>query len=287
LTSSSLISFPDWIEQLVAESTGKDGKGLVPVANEPKASIHAYDKDRIFVGLNLEGDQDKELEEWLRDLEAAGHPTIRITLEEKADLGQEIFRWEIAVAAAGAVIGIHPFSQPDVQLAKEFTLKVMEEDETEKQNSIEVETFSVEEREVLADALKNWVLKAKPGDYIALQAYLNPLKEVTSALQKVRNELLSRTRLATTLGYGPRFLHSTGQLHKGGQNNGLFLQLVDEPEYDISVPERSFSFGKLIGAQSLGDYQALIQRGRRVLRVNLGRDVLGGLEQLMHLIQRT
>jgi len=287
LTSSSLISFPDWIEQLIAESTGKDGKGLVPVVNEPKTSIHAYDKDRIFVGLNLEGDQDEQLEEWLKDLETAGHPTLRITLEEKADLGQEIFRWEIAVAAAGAVIGIHPFSQPDVQLAKEFTLKVMEEDETEKQNSIEVETFSVDEREVLANALKNWVLKAKPGDYIALQAYLNPLKEVTSALQKVRNELLSRTRLATTLGYGPRFLHSTGQLHKGGQNNGIFLQLIDEPEHDISVPEKGFSFGKLIGAQSLGDYQALIQRGRRVLRVNLGRDVVGGLEQLMHLIQKT
>jgi transaldolase/glucose-6-phosphate isomerase len=286
LTSSSLISFPDWIEQLIAESTGKDGKGLVPVANEPKATIHVYDKDRIFVGLNLEGDQDKELEERLKDLEAAGHPTIRITLEEKADLGQEIFRWEIAVAAAGAVIGIHPFNQPDVQLAKEFTRKEMEEVEAEKKDSPEVETFSVEEREALADALKNWTLKATPGDYIALQAYLNPLKEVTSALQKVRNELLNRTRLATTLGYGPRFLHSTGQLHKGGPNNGLFLQLVDEPESDISVPVKSFSFGKLIRAQSLGDYKALIQKGRRVLRVNLGRDVVGGLQQLVYLIQK-
>jgi transaldolase/glucose-6-phosphate isomerase len=287
LTSSSLSSFPDWIEQLIAESTGKDGKGLVPVANEPKATIHVYDKDRIFVGLNLEGDQDRELEERLKDLEAAGHPTIRITLEEKADLGQEIFRWEIAVAATGAVIGIHPFNQPDVQLAKEFTQKMMEEDEAEKQKNKEVETFSVEETEGLAKALKNWTLKAKPGDYIALQAYLNPQKEVTSALQKVRNELLNRTRLATTLGYGPRFLHSTGQLHKGGPNNGLFLQLVDEPEFDLPVPETNFSFGKLISAQSMGDYQALKQRGRRVLRINLRRDVVGGLEQLMYLIQRT
>jgi transaldolase/glucose-6-phosphate isomerase len=287
LTSSSLSSFPDWIEQLIAESTGKDGKGLVPVANEPKATIHVYDKDRIFVGLNLEGDQDRELEERLKDLEAAGHPTIRITLEEKADLGQEIFRWEIAVAATGAVIGIHPFNQPDVQLAKEFTQKMMEEDEAEKQKNKEVETFSVEETEGLAKALKNWTLKAKPGDYIALQAYLNPQKEVTSALQKVRNELLNRTRLATTLGYGPRFLHSTGQLHKGGPNNGLFLQLVDEPEFDLPVPETNFSFGKLISAQSMGDYQALKQRGRRVLRINLRRDVVGGLEQLMYLIQGT
>ena len=287
LTSSSLRSFPDWIEQLIAESTGKDGKGLVPVVNEPKATIHAYDKDRIFVGLNLEGDQDRELEERLKDLEAAGHPTIRITLEEKTDLGQEIFRWEIAVAATGAVIGIHPFNQPDVQLAKEFTQKMMEEDEAEKQKNKEVETFSVEETEGLANALKNWILKAKPGDYIALQAYLNPQKEVTSALQKVRNELLNRTRLATTLGYGPRFLHSTGQLHKGGPNNGLFLQLVDEPELDLPVPETGFSFGKLINAQSMGDYQALKQRGRRVLRINLRRDVMGGLEQLMDLMRRT
>jgi transaldolase/glucose-6-phosphate isomerase len=202
-------------------------------------------------------------------------------------LGQEIFRWEIAVAATGAVIGIHPFNQPDVQLAKEFTRKMMEEDEAEKQKNKEVETFSVEETEGLTKALKNWLLKAKPGDYIALQAYLNPQKEVTSALQKVRNELLNRTRLATTLGYGPRFLHSTGQLHKGGPNNGLFLQLVDEPEFDLPVPETGFSFGKLINAQSMGDYQALKKRGRRVLRINLRRDVVGGLEQLMDLMRRT
>jgi len=287
LTSSSLSSLPDWIEQLIAESTGKDGKGLVPVANEPKATIHTYDKDRIFVGLNLEGDQDREMDETLKDLEAAGHPTIRITLEEKADLGQEIFRWEIAVAAAGAVIGIHPFNQPDVQLAKEFTQKMMEEDEAGKQDNNEVETFSVEDPKGLADALKKWILKAKPGDYIAIQAYLNPLKEVTSALQKIRNELLNRTRLATTLGYGPRFLHSTGQLHKGGPNNGIFLQLVDEPEFDLPVPETNFSFGKLIRAQSMGDYQALKQRGRRVLRINLRKDVVGGLERLVELMRKT
>ncbi len=287
LASSSLNSFPDWIEQLIAESMGKDGKGLVPVANEPKATVHSYDKDRVFVGLNLEGDQDREMDERLKDLEAAGHPTIRITLEEKADLGQEIFRWEIAVAAAGAVIGIHPFNQPDVQLSKEITQKMMEKDESEKQHNNEVETFSVEEPEELASELKDWVLKAKPGDYVALQAYLNPLKEVTSALQKIRNELLNRTRLATTLGYGPRFLHSTGQLHKGGPNNGLFLQLVDEPEFDLPVPETDFSFGKMIRAQSMGDYQALKQRGRRVLRINLGRDVVGGLERLMDLMQKT
>ncbi len=287
LTSSSLGSLPDWIEQLVAESTGKDGKGLVPVANEPKATIHAYDKDRVFVGLNLEGDQDRELDERLKDLEAAGHPTIRITLEEKVDLGQEIFRWEIAVAAIGAVIGIHPFNQPDVQLSKEFTQKMMEEDEAEKKDNNEVKTFSVEDPEGLADALADWVLGASPGDYIALQAYLNPLKEVTSGLQKIRNELLNRTRLATTLGYGPRFLHSTGQLHKGGPNNGLFLQLVDEPEFDLPVPETNFSFGKLIRAQSMGDYQALKQKGRRVLRINLRRDVVAGLEKLMDLMRRT
>ncbi len=287
LASPSLSSFPDWIEQLIAESTGKDGKGIIPVVNENQAPIDAYDKDRVFVCLNLEENKGRELEGRINALEAAGHPTIRITLEEKADLGQEIFRWEVAVAAAGTVLGIHPFNQPDVQLTKELTRKVMEGGEAGRSNSKEVETFSIEEHEPLTEALKNWIVKEKPGDYIALQAYLNPSKEVTEALQKVRLELLNRTRLAITLGYGPRFLHSTGQLHKGGPNNGLFLQLVDEPEFDIPVPETSFSFSTLIRAQALGDYQALKQRGRRVLRVNLKRDVSGGLELLADLIRRT
>ncbi len=287
LTSPSLSSFPDWIEQLIAESTGKDGKGIIPVVNEPQAPIDAYDQDRVFVYLNLEEDKGRELEGRINALEAAGHPTIRITLEEIADLGQEIFRWEVAVAAAGTVLGIHPFNQPDVQLTKDFTRNVMEGGEVNRPNSKEVKTFSTEEHEVLADELKNWIARAKPGDYIALQAYLNPLKEVTAGLQKLRLEFFDRTKVATTLGYGPRFLHSTGQLHKGGPNNGLYLQLVDEPESDLPVPETAYTFGTLIGAQALGDYQALKRLGRRVLRVNLRRDISGGLELLADLIRKT
>ncbi|MGB2844122.1 MAG: hypothetical protein WBC02_04635, partial [Candidatus Aminicenantaceae bacterium] len=199
---------------------------------------------------------------------------------------QEIFCWEVAIASAGAVLGIHPFNQPDVQLAKDLAQKAMEKgQEPEGESDGPVETFSVEEPEVLTGALKNWIVQAQSGDYIALQAYLSPNVNTTRALQRIRFELLKHTKLATTLGYGPRFLHSTGQLHKGGPNIGLFLQLVDEPSVDLSIPETDYSFNTLIEAQALGDYQALKQRDRRVLRVNLKSDVSGGLDRLKDLIE--
>jgi len=285
LTSSSFRSFPDWLEQLIAESTGKQGKGIVPIVNEPLASIDDYSQDRFFVSLCLEGDDRRELEDRMTALEKAGHPTVRIKLREKFDLGREIFCWEIAIASAGSVLGIHPFNQPDVQLAKDFARMAMEKEAMSgEQGKSDVKTFSIEEPEVLAEALKNWINRARPRDYAALQAYLSPMKEITEALQDIRHALLKRTRLATTMGYGPRFLHSTGQLHKGGPDNGLFLQLVDEPAIDLPIPETDFSFGTLIKAQALGDYRALRQRNRRVLRINLKSDVSGGLEILKDLI---
>ncbi|NQT79099.1 MAG: hypothetical protein HQ555_01740 [Candidatus Aminicenantes bacterium] len=286
LTSPSLSGFPDWLEQLIAESTGKDGKGMIPVVSEPPSSIEEYGKDRFFVCLSLEGDNEAELEEQRRALEKAGHPTVLINLKEKYDLGQEIFRWEVAIASAGAVLGIHPFNQPDVQLAKDLAHKAMEKRQEPEGESIDpVETFSVEEPEVLTGALKNWVAQAQSGNYIALHAYISPNVSTTRALQRIRSGLLKHTQLATTLGYGPRFLHSTGQLHKGGPNIGLFLQLVDEPSVDLSIPETDYSFNTLIEAQALGDYQALKQRDRRVLRVNLKSDVSGGLDRLKDLIE--
>jgi len=286
LVSPSLLSFPDWAEQLIAESTGKDDKGIVPVVNEPLASPADYGEDRFFIFLSLEGDDNRELEDLIKSLEEAGHPTVRHNLKEKFDLGMEIFWWEIAVASAGSVIGIHPFNQSDVQLAKDFTKKAMEkEGKGEEQNQSKVETLSIDEPEVLAEALKNWLDQAKPGDYVALQAYLSPTSETTAALQNLRLELLKRTRLATTMGYGPRFLHSTGQLHKGGPNTGLFLQIVDEPKIDLPIPETDYSFNSLIKAQALGDYLALKQRERRVLRVNLKTDIRRGFEILEDLLQ--
>jgi transaldolase/glucose-6-phosphate isomerase len=218
-------------------------------------------------------------------LEKAGHPMVRITLKDKFDLGREIFSWEVAVASAGSGLGIHPFNQPDVQLAKDFTRMAMEKRSTEKQDKDDVETLSTDKPEVLAKALKNWISQARSGDYIALQAYLSPTPETTEALQNIRSELLKRTQLATTLGYGPRFLHSTGQFHKGGPNKGLFLQIIDESGVDVSIPETDYDFASLIKAQALGDYQALRRRDRRIIRVNLKTDILGGFRRLQDLIR--
>jgi transaldolase/glucose-6-phosphate isomerase len=283
IASDSIRSFPEWVEQLIAESTGKDGKGILPVAGEPLISVEEYGQDRVFVFLTLAGDDNSDFEDRINALKQAGHPIIRIELKDKYDLGREIFSWEMAVASAGSVLGIHPFNQPDVQLAKDFTKKAMEKIGKEKQESDE-EIWPIDEPEPLAQALKGWLGQTKDGDYIALQAYLPPSEEMTEALQGIRFELLKRTQLATTLGYGPRFLHSTGQLHKGGPNSGLFLQIADEPESDLPVPETDYSFTNLIKAQAVGDYRALQQRGRRVIRVNLNSDIRSGLRRLHELI---
>jgi len=286
MTSPALRSFPDWVEQLIAESTGKDGKGMVPVANEPFASPDEYSQDRLFVFLLMEGDDNGELEKRMKALLEAGHPVVRHDLAEKFDLGKEIFVWEIAVACAGSVIGIHPFNQPDVQLAKDFAHKAMEKGgESGGEDIREVEAFPIDKPDILAKALKDWISQAQPGDYTAIQAFISPTQETTAALQNIRLEILKRTRLATTMGYGPRFLHSTGQLHKGGPNSGLFLQIVDEPKIDLPVPETDFSFKSLIRAQALGDYLALRQRGRRVLRVDVKSDIGRGFEILEDLLQ--
>jgi transaldolase/glucose-6-phosphate isomerase len=284
-TTSSLDGFPAWLEQLIAESTGKQGRGIVPVVGEPFVPSDIYGEDRVFVGLYLEETQGLELENRLIGLKAAGHPTIRIGLKEKLDLGTEIFLWELAAASAGAVLGIHPFNQPDVQLAKDYTRKAMEMGKkARKQARDTIETFSTEEEKACASALQSLLSTANPGDYIALQAFLPPSREVTQALQKVRSVLLQQTRLATTLGFGPRFLHSTGQLHKGGPNTVLALQIIDKIEQDLIVPETGYSFATLIEAQALGDYQALKQRERRVLRIAIEPDTVEGLKKLENLL---
>lgn len=281
LTLSSLGSFPNWLEQLIAESTGKDGKGIVPVVGEPLADIKIYDNDRFFVYFNITGDEDQDLEKKIDGLGAMGHPIARINLAETYDIGLEIFRWEVAVASAGSILGIHPFNQPDVESAKELARQATKKEGGEVG---EVETISAEDQDGLTKALDDWLAQAKEGDYVAIQAYLPSNEETTKLLQKIRMELLNRLGLATTLGYGPRFLHSTGQLHKGGPNNGLFLQIVDEPAEDVPVPEAEYTFGELIHAQALGDYQALKKRGRRVLRVDLKKDVAGGLSKISELL---
>jgi len=306
-TSPRLRSFPDWVEQLVAESTGKDGIGIVPVADEPPFPATGYGQDRVFVVLTLEGDADNKLEKETLALEKCGRPLIRIHLEDKAALGREIYRWEIATAAAASVLGVHPFNQPDVEMAKELARKAMAAGAKNgpdgaagagvkgrsfavkapfraktgaPDESVVIDAVEADCTAALRPALADWLATARPRDYVALQAYLPPVGEIPSALQEIRRALLKKTGLATTLGFGPRFLHSTGQLHKGGPDEALVLQIVDRPEDDIPVPETDYTFGGLIRAQAAGDFLALKRRGRRVLQVDLGRDVPGGLRKL-------
>ncbi|MGD9346490.1 MAG: hypothetical protein PVH84_11535 [Candidatus Aminicenantes bacterium] len=286
MTTPSLNSFSDWVEQLVAESTGKEGKGILPVVNEPMDMAGDRDSDRLFIGLFLNGEKDGGLVDYFDALSGSGHPVVRIHLNDRYDLGREFFHWEIAVATAGIVMGINPFDQPDVQLAKDFTKRIMLDDKGPERGKEISETLDVSDSDMLRAALDSWVSRAQRGDYIALQAFLPPSSAITKALRTLRLKLMHRTQLATTLGFGPRFLHSTGQLHKGGPNNGLFLQLVDDPGSDLPIPEMDLTFGQIIRAQSIGDFQALIRRERRVLRVNLQTDVIPALESLQKSIIR-
>ena len=281
VTSPALAAFPAWIEQLVAESTGKNGKGIVPVGSEPQLPPECYGKDRLFISLELTGDEPSAGAIDLMAMARAGHPVVSIELAETADLGQEMFRWEMATAAAGAILGINPFDQPDVQLAKELAKRAMAEpdfgSEATGGGSIDITSRDGLERE-----LEDWV-KLRAGDYIAIQAYLAPTPDSEVLLQQIRQALGIRLGVATTLGFGPRCLHSTGQLHKGGPPTGRFLQLVDEPGENVAIPETDYSFGTLVEAQAQGDYQALLQRGRHVLRINLGDEVSSGLQRLLEM----
>jgi transaldolase/glucose-6-phosphate isomerase len=286
-TTPSLAPFPSWIEQLIAESTGKDGKGIVPVIDEIIEDPWVYRKDRFFVQYSLNSEMSSELNEKIKALEAAGHPVAHFRLNNKSGLGAEIFRWEMAVASAGQILGINPFDQPDVQLAKELARQAMEQKPAKsgKPEKNEIETIPVEQKVILSKAFESFLESARLGDYFAIQAYLPPNPETEAVLQEFRLSIRDRLKLATTFGWGPRFLHSTGQLHKGGPNTGMFIQIIDEPSNDLQVPETNYSFGSLIQAQAIGDYRALKQRGRRVLRINLGSDLKKGLGQLSQLLE--
>ena len=278
ICSPSLAAFPSWAEQLIAESTGKERKGIVPVAGERVGAPDNYGSDRFFVYVRLEGDENHFLDRQLAALEANGHPVARIDLNDKHDIGQEFFRWEFAVAAAGAAIGIHPFNQPDVQLAKDLAKQAMRAGgNVQRQLKDEV---SAKDSVALGQAVSRWLARKKPRDYVAVQAYIEPSVGNAAKLQSICAALHNRLGSATTLGFGPRFLHSTGQLHKGGPNFVMVLQIVDRPGDYLAVPETGYTFDELIEAQAIGDVTALKQRRRRVLRVDLGDDTAGGLERL-------
>jgi transaldolase/glucose-6-phosphate isomerase len=284
MTSPSLHKYPDWLEQLIAESTGKDGKGVLPVKNEPSAATLPASDERLFVYTKLEKDRDHKEQKAIESLVEAGHPVIQCVYRDVYDLGYDMFTWELAVSAAGSILGVHPFNQPDVSRSKELASASMS-GETDA-GKIRDYMLTLDEPESMANSLNAFLDKSKCHDYIGLQAFLAPTQEIKSSLEDVCLELSDKTGMVTTQGFGPRYLHSTGQIHKGGPNKGLFIQLLDEPETDLSIPETSFTFGSVLNAQAEGDYQALNQLDRGVIRVNLGRNVLGGLEALKGIIQR-
>jgi glucose-6-phosphate isomerase len=284
-----LSSFGTWAEQLLAESTGKEGKGLVPVEGEPLGDPEVYGEDRLFVHLSLAGREDPSARNRLEALERGGHPVIRIRLTDPLDLGAEFFRWELATAVAGMLLGVNPFDEPNVQESKDNTDRLLQEVRRagrlpQERPALTADglalTGDVGGAQTLEAALGAHLKRARAGDYVALMAYLNPSPAYREILQAIRLAIRDARRVATTLGFGPRFLHSTGQLHKGGPGSGLFLQITAEDAADLPIPGEAYTFGLLKAAQALGDFQAQREKGRRILRVHLGSDVEAGLHRL-------
>ena len=282
LTSDPLQSFPPWTEQLIAESTGKDGSGLIPVAGEPWLDPSAYSSDRTFIGISLV-EEDRVISERLGELADAGHPTMHMIMEDRMELGRVMFEWELAIASAAMILGIDPFDQPDVQAAKELAWTIVSEGSSMERGEREVSTYHLDEPDELMAAAEEWAEGAQEGDYIAIQAFLGCRPEVQDELGRLQGDLLTATGLPTTLGHGPRYLHSTGQLHKGGPNTGLFLQLVDRT-VDLPVPGEGYSFRDLTRAEALGDIMVLNERGRRTLRVDLDDEGAEGVAKLRDLL---
>ncbi|HEX6095297.1 MAG TPA: bifunctional transaldolase/phosoglucose isomerase [Thermoanaerobaculia bacterium] len=271
-----------WAEQLIAESTGKEGKGIVPVAGEPPLAANEYGNDRLFVAVRLRGSDETSR---LRELAAAGHPVIDIVLEDPLDLGETFFLFEFATAVAGAIMGVNPFDQPNVQESKDNTKSLLAEF-TEK-GTMTGEGGPAGKRVPVSDtdAIAALLGSVKPGDYVALTQYFGETISREEKIAKIREAVARELRVATTSGYGPRFLHSTGQLHKGGGDNGVFLQLTGGPGDDVPLPGEKFTFGSLVRAQAIGDFQSLVSRNRRVLSIDLGTDIDAGLEQLAQAVK--
>ncbi len=295
IAPGSIAALGMWLEQLLAESTGKKGKGLLPVAGEAIGRPDVYGGDRLFVFFKT-GSNEAGLEKGLSRLKAAGHPVVTIGVEEPYQLGQEFFRWEVATAAAGAALGINPFDQPNVQESKDNTNHLLGQaakaGELPPQSPLLMEAPLSIYSESLAPpvdsvstALGSFLGKARPGGYLALMAYLTENGESAAALARLQAAMRDRLRLAVTVGYGPRFLHSTGQLHKGGPEGGLFLQLTCDDNEDALIPGAAYGFSVFKQAQALGDFKALEGHGRSVLRVHLGADQAGGLARLEEIVK--
>ena len=302
VTSPAISGLGGWLEQLIAESTGKGGKGLIPVDGERLGDPRVYGDDRLFVYLRLTSKPDTSQDTALDALERAGQPIVRIAIEEPYHLGQEFFRWEVATAVAGSILGINAFDQPDVEASKIATRTLT--DEFEARGSLPAEapflvadglTFFADEQNAAALAspvgkgtatacLKAHLARLGTGDYLGLLAYVARNARHDASLQAIRLDVRDRTHAATCLGFGPRFLHSTGQAYKGGPNSGVFLQITCDEAADLPVPGQKYSFGIVKAAQARGDFEVLAARGRRLLRVHLGGDVAVALERLRTLV---
>jgi RpiB/LacA/LacB family sugar-phosphate isomerase len=282
-----------WIEQLLAESLGKDDTGLVPVVDEPLGAPAVYGDDRVFVAIVLEGDASHDAA--LAKLADAGHPVLRLPLRDALDVGAEFFRWELATATAGAVLGVNPFDEPDVARAKEQTATLLTEWRRARrlpewpadveEDGMVLMTKSNKKSTSVSKGVAAHLAQAGPGDYLAVQAYLTPTPDAARALQEIRVALRDRLRIATTVGWGPRYLHSTGQLHKGGPASGLFIQITGEDREDLAIPGAGYGFTTLKAAQALGDLQSLRDGARRVIRVHLTGKQAQALPQLVAMIQ--
>jgi transaldolase/glucose-6-phosphate isomerase len=295
VASPGIADFGAWLEQLLAESTGKQGKGLIPVDSEPLGAPDVYGRDRLFVYVRLTAEADAKQDAAVDALERAGHPVVRIAVADRYHIGQEFFRWEFATAVAGAILGVNPFDQPDVEASKDKTRELTTA--YERSEALPPETpffaeagltlFADEKYSkalgqvgTLIDCLAAHFKRVEAGDYCALLAYVERNKLHRDALQDIRVLIRDRKHVATCVGFGPRFLHSTGQAYKGGPNTGVFLQITCDDLPDVPVPEQKYTFGIVQAAQARGDFQVLAERGRRVLRVHLGEHVAGGLTML-------
>jgi transaldolase/glucose-6-phosphate isomerase len=303
IASPGIFDLGAWLEQLLAESTGKIGRGIIPVDREKPAKPPVYGNDRVFAYLRLSSKPDKKQDAAVAALEKAGHPVVRIALPNVHALGQEFFRWEIATAVAGSIIGIDAFNQPDVEASKVETRKLTSEYEATGKLPSEAPFFEgngiklfADEKNAAAlrgavdaklkDYLKAHLARLSAGDYFALLGYLPMNSENERTLQTLRHAVRDSKKVATCLGFGPRFLHSTGQAYKGGPNSGVFLQITCDDAADLPVPGQKYTFSIVKAAQARGDFAVLAERDRRALRVHLGKNLKSGLNTLAKAIQQ-
>lgn len=294
LTSPTLASLADWIEQLIAESTGKEGRGIVPVAGEVPGSVEWFVRDAVVACLAIEADDSRELETFAEQLAGHGVPLLKVRLQRPEELGAEFFRWELATAVAGAVLGVNPFDEPNVQESKDNTARILRSHLSEPAPVFTDGSVAVFAEAQLAaripgrrlnDALRTLLADPEPGDYLAVLAFLARTAEYETALRTLRRRLRATLPMTVLAGFGPRYLHSIGQLFKGGPPKGRFLMLTTEHSEDASIPEAGYSFAQLELAQALGDFEALAQRGRPVLRLHFGQGAATGLSVLQAAVE--